>query len=165
MEFIKRHKQTIIYSILLMAYGIFILFRSPLSPGATTVQGCDSAVFQYMAQGMNRGLVPYKDLFDHKGMLVYLIDWIGINLFNGSIGVWIMEIIFMFINFAVIWKIVKLFSDNKMVAFFTIIITFLPFIEYYGGGNRVEEWSIPFILISLYKFIKYFKLKSEVKKR
>lgn len=163
MNFIKKHKGILIYSVLLIAYSIFILLRSPLSPGARTLPGVDSSVFIYMAEGMDRGLVPYKDLFDHKGILLYLIDWVGIKVFNGTIGIWIMEVIFMLINFVISWKIAKLFTKSNMVSFFTIIISFLPFMNYYylGNGNKTEEWALPFILIVLYMCIKYLKEKPE----
>ena len=161
MNFIKKHKGNIIYVILLIAYAIFMLFRSPLSPNASIVSGSDSSVFMYMARGMNRGLVPYKDLFDHKGVLVYIINWLGIALFDGTIGIWILEVIFMLVNFIIIWKLVKLFKKSNMIAFFTILITFIPYITYYSGGNRVEEWAMPFILIVLYMCIKYLKSRSE----
>lgn len=162
LNFMNKNKEILIYSVLLMAYGIYMLLRSPLSPGAVTISGADSSVFMYIGQGMTKGLVPYKDLFDHKGMIIYIIEWIGFTIFNGTIGIWIMEIIFLWINFIIVWKIVKLFTKENMIAFFTVIITFLPYIMYYSGGNRVEEWAMTFILLSLYTFIKYLKNRPEI---
>ncbi len=165
MNFIKKNKEVIIYNLILMAYGIFILLRSPFSPGSKLLIEKDSAVFVYIAQGLSKGLVPYIDLFDHKGILIYLIDWVGITVFNGTIGIWIMEIIFIWLDFLVIWKMCKLFTKSNMISFFTILISFLPFIIYYasdnaGNGNVTEEWALPFILIILYMCIKYLKIGS-----
>ena len=149
----------IIYIILLLFYGFFMLLRSPLSPGAKILMGTDCSVFTYIAQGMNKGLIPYKDLFDHKGMIIYFLNFFGNNLFNGTIGVWIIELIFMYLNFLVAWKIVKLFTKSDMISFFSVIISFLPIMEYfyYGNGNKTEEYALPFILLILYTSIKYLK--------
>ena len=48
---------------------------------------------------MAEGKLPYRDLFDHKGPLLYLIQRVGIGLTPGSyIGVWILELISMMIS-------------------------------------------------------------------
>lgn len=157
MEFIKKNRSNIIYGILLAFFGLYLLYSSQLSPGTSGNPSVDSSVFSYIAESMKEGKIPYKDLFDHKGMLLYIIDFIGIVLFNGRIGIWILEIIAMYVNFFLVWKIVKLFSDNKMIAFFTTIIAFLPFPMFYQGGNLTEEWALPCILTILYLCLKYLK--------
>ena len=143
MEYIKKNKKILIYIALLMIYGIVILLRSSLSPGALSKPSVDSSVFIYIAKGINRGLIPYKDLFDHKGLLLYFINWVGIGLGGGTIGIWILELISMYVNFFLIWKITRL--------------NYFPS----GEGNKVEEWCLPFIFTILYLCIKFLKNKPE----
>ena len=163
MEYIKKNKKILIYIALLMIYGIVILLRSSLSPGALSKPSVDSSVFIYIAKGINRGLIPYKDLFDHKGLLLYFINWVGIGLGGGTIGIWILELISMYVNFFLIWKITRLFTKSKMISFFTIVVTFITYINYFpsGEGNKVEEWCLPFIFTILYLCIKFLKNKPE----
>lgn len=158
-EQIKKNKSLIIFSILLSIFGIYLLYGSPLRPGGTGMSGIDSSIFIYIGESMKNGKIPYKDIFDHKGILLYIIEFISITIFNGKIGIWILELIFMYINFLIIWKTVKLFSTNNMLAFFTIIISFIPFKIFYQEGNLVEEWALPFIFMILYMSLKYLKEK------
>ncbi len=163
MKFIKKYKEIIIYSILLMIYGVFILLRSPLSPGSKMLMGTDCSVFIYIGQSMEKGLIPYRDMFDHKGIVLYFINFIGNHLFNGTIGVWLIEVLFIWIDFIIVWKLVKLFTKSNMISFFTVLISFLPLMQYfyYGNGNKTEEFALPFIFIIVYECIKYLQQRPE----
>ena len=37
----------------------------------------DSSVFRYIGTIMHDGCVPYRDSFDHKGPLIFLINYLG----------------------------------------------------------------------------------------
>ena len=39
--------------------------------------GYDSAIFQTIGKYWAEGSVPYRDLFDHKGPLIFFIDMVG----------------------------------------------------------------------------------------
>ena len=52
---------------------------SPLNPFVSNaVPGQDSSVFIYVGNILKRGLMPYKDTFDHKGPLLYLLEYAGL---------------------------------------------------------------------------------------
>ena len=54
----------------------------------------DGNAFFTMGKGMVNGLVPYKDLFEQKGPLLYLIYGIGYLLSNKTLhGIFILEVI------------------------------------------------------------------------
>ena len=75
----------------------------------------DENAFMTVAKGWLNGLIPYRDLFEQKGPLLYLIFVIA-NLIHETsfIGVYILEIIFMSITLFIIAKIIKkLFYQNK----------------------------------------------------
>lgn len=52
----------------------------------------DSSVFEYIGIVIQHGGVPYVDTFDHKGPLLYLINWMGLEL-AGCRGILIFEAI------------------------------------------------------------------------
>ena len=52
----------------------------------------DSAVFQYIARMILDGKMPYRDVFDHKGPLIYLFNTAGLFI-SKQIGLWIVELI------------------------------------------------------------------------
>jgi len=121
----------------------------------------DPSVFLYIGRQMHGGAVPYIDLFDHKGSLLYFIQYVGFLLTSdGYTGVWLLEVL----NYAVtcwfVYLTASLFTKDRTVQFLAIFATlvlsaFRPLIA--EGGNIVEEYALPWIASSLYIFLKYFK--------
>jgi len=48
---------------------------------------CDTEVYRYVALVMQKGGVPYRDVFDHKPPLIYFINYLG--LFLGGWPQWL----------------------------------------------------------------------------
>lgn len=122
----------------------------------------DSSVFNYVARVIVRGGMPYRDTFDHKGPLIYLIDAFGL-LINEQIGVWLMELITILIAFLFTYKIARLVGCNELASCAVVAVNVLTLSYYFEGGNLVEEYACAFITISLYIFLKFFisgKVKS-----
>lgn len=118
-------------------------------------QGVDSAVFQYVAKAMINGYMPYRDTFDHKGPLLYAINILGL-IINEKWGIWLVELAFLIISFVFMYRAFRLWS-GRAASILVLAISFAPFGHYFYGGNYCEEYSIPFIAISLYIFLDYFK--------
>ncbi len=118
-------------------------------------QGVDSSVFQYVAKMMKLGFLPYKDTFDHKGPLLYLINVAGLSV-NSKWGIWLVELIFLSVTFIFMYKSFRLWS-GRLLSLLTLLISFSSFGDYMYGGNFTEEYSLPFIAVSLYIFLDYFK--------
>lgn len=90
--------------------------QSPLNPFSKAMPTADSSVFIYGSNLIKEGKVLYKDFFDHKGPILYIIELIGLGLANGNtVGIWVVEVIFMFINLCLLYKISRLFSKNIIV--------------------------------------------------
>ncbi len=105
---------------------------------------------------IKKGFLPYRDIFDNKGPLLYLINFLGILLTNhGYMGIWLIEVIFMFFDLVFIDKICRLFFNNRIFSIFIISFLAIPIATFLEGGNYSEEYAMPFILMSLYYFIKY----------
>lgn len=117
--------------------------------------GVDSSVFHYVARVILDGGMPYRDTFDHKGPLIYLIDAIGL-LINKNIGIWIMELIFISVTFFLAYTVAKMLGCSDVKALLVIVICALTLSYYFQGGNFVEEYAVPFIMVSLLIFTKYF---------
>ena len=71
--------------LLISIFMILILSKStsPLYDGSYTI---DSSVFQLIGKGILEGYIPYVDLFDHKGPILFFIQALGI-LINKNIGI------------------------------------------------------------------------------
>ena len=76
----------------LCAALLTLLFASTSSPLYATNFWTDTNIYFTIGRGMLRGLMPYRDLFDHKGPLLYLIYAAGARLSEGSfLGVFALE--------------------------------------------------------------------------
>ena len=144
-------------SLLLSLYGT----NNPFHIGNT---GIDSSVFNYVARVILDGGMPYRDTFDHKGPLIYLIDALGL-LINRQIGIWILELVTVFIICLCSYKIARYLDNNKLFSCCVVTVGVFSLAQYFEGGNFTEEYACAFIIISLYHFLKFFtvqKLKNFV---
>ena len=64
------------------AVAVGTLFH--LYPGNHLHPTGDSAAFVFIGKQMLKGKVPYLDYFDHKGPLLYLIEYAGLMISRGS---------------------------------------------------------------------------------
>ena len=83
------------------AVGFVLCFSYSTSP-VYFHDGYDSAVFQTMGLALLHGKLPYVDLFDHKGPVLYFINAFGLWLGNGKLGIFVMQIIANTISFTFI---------------------------------------------------------------
>ncbi len=100
------------------------------------------------------GQVPYLDTFDHKGLLIYIINYIG-YLISPNRGLWFLELLFMFVSVLFSYKIARKFVSKPLSLLITLI-AFASLYVYFGAGNYVEEYALPFQLVALYIFFDFF---------
>lgn len=114
----------------------------------------DSSVFRYVARVILNGGMPYRDTFDHKGPLIYLLNVIGIKIAYWR-GIWVIEFITLFVTFYMMYRVARLFM-GRLLSFAILLITTSPLFDHFEGGNFTEEYAMPFIAVSIYIFIDYF---------
>jgi len=114
----------------------------------------DSSVYITIAQGITRGYVPYKDFVDNKSPLVYLISAPGLH-FGSFTGIWITEFILMCIFVLFAFK-TALFFGKCYIALLGTIFSCVALTRFLSVNAGPEEYSLPFLMISLYIFTKYF---------
>lgn len=155
---VKDSKRKEIYDILIiiisMIFSYVFLLNSPSHPWINSEAPTDSAVFKTIALMMKNGYMPYKDSFDHKGPLIYILNYLGneINLINGNIYI---EMIFIAFTIFVIYKIGTMFVKSIYSLSLIMFIGSMLF-KYFNKGNYTEEYAMLFISIALYIFTDYF---------
>lgn len=116
----------------------------------------DQTVFQYIGARMHEGLVPYTDMFDHKGIILYFIQYIALFIPQHSLGLWLIELINIFVFSVFIYKTAGLYTSSYTIKLITVIsITCISGFFVFDGGNYTETYAISWITISLYYFL-YF---------
>ena len=136
--------------------GIYSTTTTPLLEGHW---GSDSAFFILVGQGMTKGLLPYRDFFDMMGPYLFFIEYLGQLICYGRTGAFIIQCINLSICFYIVGKTSDLFAKrfywlHRLIA---AIPVFLVAVFTYEGGNLTEEYCLPWILLSLYFCLKYFK--------
>ena len=148
----------------LAALAFIITMQSPVTPWTISDPGTDSSVFRYVAYEMSSGGMPYADTFDHKGPLLYLINYLGMQI--GYLkGVWVVELVMMCLSLALFYKAARLQCSRTRSLCVTLIAAAM-LLKYFEGGNLTEEYALPFVAASILLFldfllnrkINYFKL-------
>ena len=146
--------QNVMVVIFISAVTFILLLQSPLHIWSHSESATDSSVFQTIALMMERGYLPYRDSFDHKGPLLYLINYIGRQIAVYR-GIWAVEFVSMIITLLSLYKIARL-KCNKTLSCITILTSVSLLSGFFEGGNLTEEYAMPFIAIALYIFLDYF---------
>ena len=146
--------------ILSVAISIIIYFIISELVSLNVMYGTDVNVWKYIANMIQEGRIIYRDLFDHKGPILYLFYYLFKNY---SI---ISELIIFIVNEIFIYKITKLVLSDKYTKLKSIIVTAISMITLFivlEDFPNTESYSIPFILVSLYYFVKNLILKYDAK--
>lgn len=74
---IEKNKRIYLYALLIGYACLLMFFCTKSSPLYIINDWYDANAYFTMGKGMMNGAVPYRDLFDHKGPLLYLLYGIG----------------------------------------------------------------------------------------
>jgi len=150
----KNNKTEMLIYTGLFGLAVYICLTSCLNPFGLKDIDADTSVFLTIAQGITRGQVPFRDFYDNKGPLLYLLSAPGFALGRFT-GVWITELIFMCISVFFAYK-TALFFGSRAFALTGAVLSFIIFQSFFYEVAGAEEYSLPFMMISLYIFTKYY---------
>ncbi|MBQ7731991.1 MAG: hypothetical protein IJT68_09165 [Lentisphaeria bacterium] len=149
----KRYKYQIGLGLCAFVIMLFCSGASPFNHFAST----DGSVFIVMGRGLVQGKVLYKDLFDHKGFYLYLINGIAAMIVPGNLfGLFLMEWLFAFVTASMAFSICDCFLKDKKASFLSAVL-FCAFSYHYmvfEGGNTIEEYVLPLQMAALLLFVR-----------
>lgn len=116
--------------------------------------GCDQEIFRMLGRMTKKGFIPYKEFFDHKGPVTITFQWIGCLISEKRIGILTVQAFCVFFSLCLAYKLFLLKYSKKLSLVLTAVIL-LTLRFFYGGGNSVEEFCLPFLLLSSYCFCKF----------
>jgi len=136
----------------------FLLIATKSSPLYPFNDWVDANASFTMGKAMMNGRVLYRDIFDHRGPLLYFLYGLAYIISNTTfLGVFIFEVIsfsfFLFFSF----KILSLYIDKEyaLIAIPLLAVAVLNLKSFSHGGSP-EEFCLPLIAISLFSLLKYF---------
>lgn len=129
---------------------LFVTCSSPLYAFNFWV---DSNVYLTLGRGILHGLVPYKDLYEQKGPLLFIVHALAALISQHSfLGVWFIEIGMAVVFSFFAWKTVKLCSkpDKHAVLLMPAVIAFTYTVGMMDFGDSAEELCFPLLIIIVY---------------
>jgi hypothetical protein len=139
---------------------VSILPLLPASPLIQKVPPRDSGIFLYISSRMLKGAVLYRDIWDDKPPLIFIINAVGLWISRGSTwGVWALEAIGILAAVSMAFSILKK-SLGNIAAALGIVSGLTLLLLTLHGGNYTEEYAIPFQFASLFFLIQAERKRS-----
>lgn len=118
---------------------------SPLNP----FYGGDSTIYTVLGRMTAQGALPYADVYDHKGPLVFYIHALGCLLDHGKGGMLLLQSIALAASMLLTWRICRLWAGTgKSLAGLAMFAA--VYAACLWGGDMTEEYSLPFVLLPAY---------------
>ncbi|KRN30173.1 teichoic acid polysaccharide glycosyl transferase [Lactobacillus selangorensis] len=129
-----------------------LLFTSESSPLYWLNSWVDANAYFTVGKGAAHGLVPYRDLFEQKGPLLYFLHtlayWVSHRTF---FGVYLAEAISLGVTLWLAQRTLRLFMRPLWADCLTFLMpVFLMWMPYFREGDSAEEFAFPFIMSLLY---------------
>lgn len=138
---------------LLFSYSTSFLYTLPIPIN-------DSAIFQTIGKYWNEGLVPYINLWDHKGPIIFFINAIGYFFTGSKTGVFIIQTVSLYISLLYLYKLFRL-SYNHVQSCLFVLFSIVYLSYSYEGGNLTEEYILPLLCISFYYLFRWVAKNGE----
>lgn len=154
----KKYKtyQKYIAALILLAVGSYLALQSSLMPFTRDgVISTDTGVWLQIAKEITEGRMAYRDLFDHKGPLLFLLYSVFFRI-GGMTGVWFLQCAFLAVVIIVGYQCARKISSNEIACAYAVMCAMLGRSIFGGEDFPIEEVALPFIMVSLYIFVSYF---------
>lgn len=142
---------------------ITVLFFSACSPLYAFNPWDDANCFFTVGRGIVRGLVPYRDIYEQKGPLLYFIHALAALISSKSfLGVYLIQAINCSIAHYCSIKIASLYTQvtSRLMILSVPLMMLLYSVNAYYYGDSAEEMLLPFFAVTLYIVLKSIKEKT-----
>ncbi|SON73891.1 Teichoic acid/polysaccharide glycosyl transferase [Latilactobacillus sakei] len=153
--------------IFILAYSLLVmLFVTKSSPLYYQNDWVDLNCFLTVGKGWHHGLIPYKDLFEQKGPVLYLIYLLADLITAKSyFGVYLIESVLFCCSLLLIYKIARYYSKKTHALLSVIIVPSLLFMSpTFSKGGSVEELMMPTTIYLFYLLVKLAHQNFELSK-
>lgn len=148
----------------LLGYAILLMFLCAGSSPIIRYLSPDSSIFYTVGRSVANGTILYREIADHKGFYLFIINaagaWLAPNSMN---GIFIVEIVFAWVKLIFLYKTASLYLKNTQscilsaLMFMAVATNFLS----WNTGNLGETFALTFQLISLYYMAIYVQKNQE----
>ncbi|MCD7824891.1 MAG: glycosyltransferase family 39 protein [Clostridiaceae bacterium] len=119
----------------------------------------DASIFTMMGKAWANGLIPYKDIFDHKGPIIFFAYMIG-YLIKPELGIFLFELLAIWVSVVFAYKIGCLvYGRTAGVVSVLCVLLYSTVLEF--GRALTEEFNLPVLMISMYLMLRYLYAPKE----
>lgn len=147
-----------VYLYCLLVSAAFLLICSKSSPLYPLNDWVDANTYFTVGKGFFRGYIPYAELYDQKGPIVFALFGLASLISDGSfLGVYVLETLCFSLFLLGAYQLISLFTQkNRLLALPILAAGVLSSLAFSHGGS-VEELCMPIFAWSLYDSMRYFK--------
>ncbi len=156
---LRKNKSIAEMAFLLLSAFVIVMLASRSSFLYPCNDWNDANSYFSVGKALLNGKMPYRDVFDQKGMYLYLFYGLAYLLSHTTfMGVFLLEVILAAFDLWGIFRILQLYvkrSTALVLAPLTLAAAFSSNSFYWGGS--AEEVCFPFLVWGLYLSLAYFK--------
>lgn len=148
-----------VFAYALLFSAVLLFFCSKSSFGYPINDWSDANIYFSVGKGMLRGEVVYRDLYDHKGPLLYALHALCAAVSPLSFtGVYILEVLCAAWFLTLAYKLLALYGAGR-AAFLALPFTalFIYTSLSFQQGDSAEELCLPLLAFSLYDLLRHLK--------
>jgi hypothetical protein len=120
----------------------------------------DANVYMGVARALRHGLMPYRDVFDHNGLLLYLINYVATLLSPENLtGIYLILSVFLATFLWYGYRIARMLLAKlpALVATFPLLIFSVGNRSFFQGGGSTEEYLMPCLMACLFYLVRSFQ--------
>lgn len=139
--------------ICIILFSIFLSLGTNFSPTSNLMLSHDCGIFSYVGYAMSQGRALYREVWENKGPLLYIIYYVG-EIINETNGIYIMELISIILSTLFAYKTIKIITQKRIYSVLGLIYTFSAWVVIYEGGTFSESFALPILMAGVYLFTK-----------
>ena len=156
---ISREDRRLLFCVALVTISVCSL-SSPLYPFNDWV---DANCFFTVGKSMLYGIVPYRDLYEQKGPLLYALYALCYPISHRTfLGGWLMEVAAAWAFLSLAWKSHLLLTGRRDPLFLFLTAALVYTVPAFLKGGSAEELSLPLLMLSLYCGLRCLCLNREI---
>lgn len=149
--------KNIIVIIIILILTATVALNLDSNPFSEVLAQHDSSMFTYFGYAMKNGKIMYTEIFDHKGPMIFIFNYIGALIDTPLLnGIFIVEISMVFSYFLLAYKVARKWL-NKPMSLLQLVPQAIILPIYFSGGNFTELYALPFIAYGILAFTSFAK--------
>ena len=142
---------------------VFITICSKSSPLYSFNDWVDANCYFTVGKSIFKGLVPYKDLFEQKGPVIYFIHALASLIsYRTFFGVYLFEVLIAFAFLYLVYKTLELFCGKNAFYIVPLVALIIYTSPAFCQGDSAEELCLPLLMYTVYIALKSVIQKNDI---